>query len=225
MRDENTFRKDHAHLLEACRPVGRVVTGIGHDDGGYEITLKFKELKNLKVRISDDGWGGGIEWDYPGDSPRGKAATDALLKDYFARTEIPKHMRDSGGWGDLIKDEELKNPNLDRCLSFLAYEWLNLKEEEKEAKAKQRFIKNNSKKGLVYEKPGGDGVIGCLNWKHELSLFVERYGVEQTQEMVENAASKIPPGSKLLNENLESLGLKKPQIPAISEEEDSGIKI
>ncbi len=189
MENKLLKNKEFLNILKKIK-LKKLVYGIGHDKAGYSCDLYIGNT--MIAYINDDGRGGEIEIYYENEKAK------QLIKEFLEKHDI-KTLMFENGW-EFIKDKE----KIDRTsqIAIIVEELINLKEDEKYKKK----IKKHTENGIVYGNDNGFKVTVFRIKLKEMVLIKD--GMMFLQKKYDEIKANLKDNEKILNENLEELGIK-----------------
>ena len=169
-----------------------VKTNIGHDLCGMYCDFYLDGQK--MGYLNDDGWGGEIDIVYDNDNCQ-------KLFEYFLKENNVAQLLFEGKWSFMGSADKI---SFDSQVDSLITERVNLSEREKSEKKAQK----ECLKGIVI---GNSQKYQIFGFRMPLKEIVEKYGAEGVlaiQKSYMRAKKAMTDGDRILNTNLEELGIK-----------------
>jgi hypothetical protein len=162
----------------------------GHDGGvglNADIYVDGKKI----AHVYDDAWGGGNQYDAFGKTPEERKTNRKIIEDLETYAKTRTYVN------PLIKDKKPMTKNLD----ILIDEALDEMEKEKLAKKSAKKFATH----IITGVPGGDATMEYSYGKPARQLST--IPVQQLQTGVDSIKAKLKAGERILNTNLEALGI------------------
>ena len=170
--------------------------GFGHDLAGMYVDF-YLDGKKMGF-FNDDGWGG--EADIRFDN----ATCETIFKAFLIDNKVAEIIQNE--MPTLFKT--VGDVDFDFQISMIVEDAVSLLEEKKSIAKFQKEIEKACAKGIVF---GTDTSFRHLSYKIPLAQLVSIYkenGVATIQKTYEKAKASLAPGERILNKNLEELGIK-----------------
>jgi hypothetical protein len=194
-QEQEAKRKNLIRLLTENGVLGAITlknikTEIGHDMMGYYCDIYLKGRGKIGY-VNDDGWGGHVEPTYIDINK--KITFEVFLKE----KNVAKLMVENG-W-EFLKGKELDYHTQALCVIELK---LNCIQDEKFLKKRQKI----EEVGITY---GTDNSYRAVKYRMPLkAILLHKGGKELLQKKVDEIKKGLKEGERILNENLEELGIK-----------------
>lgn len=172
----------------------KVKTGFGHDLAGLYCDVYMAGVKSRICYLNDDGWGGEVEIRY--ETPQ----TQEIFETFLKGGKVAQLML----MGEFSFLKTVDKIDLHCQAQNLIEIAVNLIEEDKFKKK----IQKDCLTGIAF---GTDSAYRIINYKMPLKAIVEinkEKGVEALQKAYDRAKSELKLGERILNTNLEELGVK-----------------
>lgn len=160
----------------------------GHD-GGVGLNADIYVDGKKVAHVYDDAWGGGNQYDSYGKTPEERKANNAIIQQLhdYAKTQTCMN--------------ELSGKPMTKNLDILIDEILHEMEKEKLAKKSAKKFATHIITGI----PGGDSTMEYAYGKP--ARLLSTIPVQQLQTGVDSIKAKLKTGERILNTNLEALGI------------------
>lgn len=176
--------------------VKNIKSGFGHDKAGLYADIY---LDNRKVGYyNDDGWGGDVEirWD--------NEATQKIFFGLLTQVNYAQLMFDNG-W-NFMKIEELNSHQQEECCLEAM---IDAKEEDKAMEKFRKKMEKEMVNSLILGESLNSGSYRPVGWKgRTLAQVITAVGGPDKFISLVKQQVKFKPGEKILNTNLEALGVK-----------------